>query len=322
MGLIDMQGKVTLVTGGARGIGRGIVTALAGAGASVAIADLRADLAEQTASEVARDTGTHVMALKADVANLVEVQEMTERVLQTFGKIDVLINNAGWDELKPFLQTTPDFWEKIIAINYRSVLNTCYAVLPYMVTRKAGAVVSISSDAGRVGSMGEAVYAGTKAAIIAFSRTLAREHARDNIRFNVVCPGPTQTPPGRGNATAGIWQPGAGTHGAVCAAEAPGKIGRCRPDSCVFSFRCRRLHHRAGDQCQRRTDHGGIMITPPRDRRPPTRPHRSQTMTRRRPGKGRPWPLPQAARTDRQDGAPRSSRAMPACGRHPQGNDR
>jgi 2-hydroxycyclohexanecarboxyl-CoA dehydrogenase len=194
MGLIDMQGKVTLVTGGARVIGRGIVTALAGAGASVAIADLRADLAEQTASEVARDTGTHVMALKADVANLVEVQEMTERVLQTFGKIDVLINNAGWDELKPFLQTTPDFWEKIIAINYRSVLNTCYAVLPHLVTRKAGAVVSISSDAGRVGSMGEAVYAGTKAAIIAFSRTLAREHARDNIRFNVVCPGPTQTP--------------------------------------------------------------------------------------------------------------------------------
>jgi 2-hydroxycyclohexanecarboxyl-CoA dehydrogenase len=194
MGLVDMQGKVTLVTGGARGIGRGIVTALAGAGASVAIADLRADLAEQTASEVARGTGTHVVALKTDVANLVEVQETTERVLQIFGKIDVLINNAGWDELKPFLQTTPDFWEKIIAINYRSVLNTCYTVLPHMVTRQAGSVVSVSSDAGRVGSMGEAVYAGTKAAIIAFSRTLAREHARDNIRFNVVCPGPTQTP--------------------------------------------------------------------------------------------------------------------------------
>jgi 2-hydroxycyclohexanecarboxyl-CoA dehydrogenase len=194
MGLVDMQGKVTLVTGGARGIGRGIVMALAGAGASVAIADLRADLAEQTASEVARDTGMYVMAVKTDVTNLVEVQETIERALHTFEKIDVLINNAGWDELKPFLQTTPDFWEKIIAINYRSVLNTCYAVLPHMVARKAGAVVSISSDAGRVGSMGEAVYAGTKAAIIAFSRTLAREHARDNIRVNVVCPGPTQTP--------------------------------------------------------------------------------------------------------------------------------
>jgi 2-hydroxycyclohexanecarboxyl-CoA dehydrogenase len=194
MGLVDMQGKVALVTGGARGIGRGIVRALAGAGASVAIADLRADLAEQTASEVSRDTVTPVMAVKADVTSLAEVQETTEHVLQTFGKIDALVNNAGWDELKPFLQTTPDFWEKIIAINYRGVLNTCYAVLPHMVSRKAGAVVSISSDAGRVGSTGEAVYAGTKAAIIAFSRTLAREHARDNIRVNVVCPGPTQTP--------------------------------------------------------------------------------------------------------------------------------
>jgi 2-hydroxycyclohexanecarboxyl-CoA dehydrogenase len=194
MGLADMQGKVAIVTGGARGIGRGIVTALVNAGADVAIVDLRDDLAERVASEVARGTGTQVIALKADVANLVEVQETVERVLRTFGIIDVLINNAGWDELKPFLQTTPDLWEKIIAINYRSVLNACYAVLPHMVTRKAGAVVSLSSDAGRVGSMGEAVYAGTKAAIIAFSRTLAREHARDNIRFNVVCPGPTRTP--------------------------------------------------------------------------------------------------------------------------------
>ena len=194
MSFVDMQGQVALVTGGARGIGRGIVMALVGAGASVAIADLRADLAEQTAAEITRGTGAQVVALKTDVANLVEVQKTTERVLHTFGKIDVLINNAGWDELKPFLQTTPDFWEKIIAINYRSVLNTCYDVLPHMVTRKVVAVVSISSDAGRVGSTGEAVYAGTKAAIIAFSRTLAREHSRDNIRFNVVCPGPTQTP--------------------------------------------------------------------------------------------------------------------------------
>jgi 2-hydroxycyclohexanecarboxyl-CoA dehydrogenase len=194
MSLVDMQGRVALVTGGARGIGRAIVAILAQAGGSVAIADLRVDLAEQTASEVCRDTGMRVVAFKTDVTDLVEVRETTERVLQTFGKIDVLINNAGWDELKPFLQTTPDFWEKIIAINFRSVLNACYAVLPHMVARKTGVVVSISSDAGRVGSLGEAVYAGTKAGIVAFSRTLAREHARDNLRFNVVSPGPTRTP--------------------------------------------------------------------------------------------------------------------------------
>lgn len=194
MSLINMRDKVALVTGGARGIGRGIVAALAEAGASVAIADLRATLAAQTASEIATAYGVRVVSFETDLTNLAAVQATTDHVLQDFGKIDVLVNNAGWDELKPFLQTTPDFWDSIIAINYKSVLHTCYAVLPHMVARQAGAVVSISSDAGRVGSLGEAVYAGTKAAIIAFSRTLAREHARHHIRFNVVCPGPTQTP--------------------------------------------------------------------------------------------------------------------------------
>ena len=178
MSLVDMAGKAAIVTGGARGIGRGIVTALAQAGASVAIADVRADMAEQTAAEVGKATGAQVIALKTDVTSLSEVQATTDLVLKAFGKIDALINNAGWDELKPFLETTPDLWEKIIAINYKSVLHTCYAVLPHLVERKQGAVVSIASDAGRVGSMGEAVYSGAKAAIIAFSRTIAREHTR------------------------------------------------------------------------------------------------------------------------------------------------
>jgi 2-hydroxycyclohexanecarboxyl-CoA dehydrogenase len=194
MGLVDMRGKTAIVTGGARGIGRGIVAALARVGAQVAIADVRGELAERTAAEVASETGAQVLAYQVDVTDLEAVRAMVERVLQAFGQIDALINNAGWDELKPFLQTTPEFWDKVIAINFKSVLNTCYAVLPHMVARQAGAVVSVSSDAGRVGSLGEAVYAGAKAAIIAFSRTLAREHARDRIRFNVVCPGPTRTP--------------------------------------------------------------------------------------------------------------------------------
>jgi 2-hydroxycyclohexanecarboxyl-CoA dehydrogenase len=194
MALVEMHGKTALVTGGARGIGRGIVGALARAGATVAIADLRAELAQQAAAEIAHETGARVVAFKADVTDLDDVRATTAHVIQAFGAIDVLINNAGWDELKPFLQTTPELWDKLIAINFKSVLNTCYAVLPHMVARKAGAVVSVSSDAGRVGSLGEAVYAGAKAGIIAFSRTLAREHARDNIRFNVVCPGPTRTP--------------------------------------------------------------------------------------------------------------------------------
>ncbi len=193
MSLIDMAGKAAIVTGGARGIGRGIVTALARAGASVAIADMRADLAEQTAAEMGKETGARVIAVKTDVTSLAEVQAMTDHVVKAFGQIDALINNAGWEAMQPFLQTTPDLWEKIIAINYKGVLHTCYAVLPHMVERKEGVIVSISSDAARVGSMGEAVYAGAKAGIIAFSRTIAREHARDNIRVNIVCPGPTRT---------------------------------------------------------------------------------------------------------------------------------
>ena len=104
------------------------------------------------------------------------------------------MNNAGWDRLTPFLKSTPELWDKVIAINYRGVLNACYAILPHMAERKQGAIVNLSSDSARVGSLGEAVYAGAKAAVIAFSKTLAREHARDNVRVNVVCPGLADTP--------------------------------------------------------------------------------------------------------------------------------
>jgi 2-hydroxycyclohexanecarboxyl-CoA dehydrogenase len=114
-------------------------------------------------------------------------------VLSRTGRIDVLVNNAGWDQFHFFSQTTPEFWEKVIAVNYKGVLNTCYAVLPHMTGRKSGVIVNMASDAGRVGSMGEAVYSGCKAAVIAFSKTLAREYARDNIRVNVVAPGITDT---------------------------------------------------------------------------------------------------------------------------------
>jgi 2-hydroxycyclohexanecarboxyl-CoA dehydrogenase len=153
MSLIDMRGKVALVTGGARGIGRGIATALAHPGADVAIADLRADLAAQVATEIAAAHGTRVAAFEMDVTDLAAVQATTERIIYDLEKIDVLINNAGWDEIKPFLQTTPDFWDTIIAVNYKGVLHTCFAVLPHMVARQAGTVVRISSDAGRVGSL-------------------------------------------------------------------------------------------------------------------------------------------------------------------------
>jgi 2-hydroxycyclohexanecarboxyl-CoA dehydrogenase len=187
---IDLSGKVAIVTGGASGIGKAISKTLAECGAKVCIADINIKEAEKTASEI----GQNSIAVKTDVSSSESVREMVEKVIFNFEKIDILINNAGWDEIKFFLDTDPAFWEKVISINYKGVLNTTFFVLPHMVKRKYGVIVNISSDAGRVGSSGEAVYSGCKAGVIAFSKSIAREHAKDNIRVNVVCPGPTETP--------------------------------------------------------------------------------------------------------------------------------
>ncbi|HXP47017.1 MAG TPA: SDR family NAD(P)-dependent oxidoreductase [Terriglobales bacterium] len=191
---MNLKDKTAIVTGGARGIGRAIVQRLAEAGADVVIGDFRLDEAEATASEIQKTTGRRVRAVRADVTDLKQVETLRDAALQAFGKIDILVNNAGWDRLMPFLKTTPELWEKIIAVNYKGVIHTCYAVLPHMAERKQGSIVNISSDSARVGSLGEAIYSGAKAAVVAFSKTLAREHARDNIRVNVICPGLDDTP--------------------------------------------------------------------------------------------------------------------------------
>jgi 2-hydroxycyclohexanecarboxyl-CoA dehydrogenase len=191
---MNLKDKAAIVTGGARGIGRAIVQRLAGAGADVMIGDFRLDEAQATASEIQKATGRRICAVRADVTDLKQVEGLRDRTIEAFGKIDVLVNNAGWDRLMPFLKTTPDLWDKIIAVNYKGVIHTCYAVLPHMAERKQGSIVNISSDSARVGSMGEAIYSGSKAAVVAFSKTLAREHARDNIRVNVICPGLADTP--------------------------------------------------------------------------------------------------------------------------------
>lgn len=194
MNLGDLKNKSVILTGGARGIGRAIVNTFAEAGANVVISDLRCDEAKTAALNTTETYHTRVIAIQTDVTKREDVEKLRDQAIAAFGKIDVLVNCAGWDRLLPFIKTTPDLWQKVLSINFLGVVNTCHAILPHMVERKRGAIVNISSDTGRVGSFGEAIYASSKAAIMAFSKTIAREHARDNIRVNVVSPGLCDTP--------------------------------------------------------------------------------------------------------------------------------
>ena len=188
-----LKGKTTLVTGAGRGIGRAIALALAHEGAEVGVLDIMRDNAEAVAAEIA-DLGVKALPLTADLTRRSEVDAAVAEALRQFGHLDVLVNNAGWDRMEPFLDSEEPTWDRIIAVNFKSVLHACKAILPGMAERRQGKVIYIASDAGRVGSSGEAVYAGTKGAIIAFSKTLAREVARHGITVNVVCPGLTDTP--------------------------------------------------------------------------------------------------------------------------------
>ncbi len=189
---MDLEGKSAFVTGAGHGIGRAIALTLAREGARVAIVDLDGASAEAVRCEIAR-AGGHARALTADVTRREEVEAAVAATLAAFERIDILVNNAGWDRVEPFLESEEETWNHIIDLNLKGLLYTCKAVLPEMVARGSGKVVNISSDAGRGGSLGQAVYSGTKGAVIAFSKTLAREMARHGINVNVVCPGLTDT---------------------------------------------------------------------------------------------------------------------------------
>jgi 2-hydroxycyclohexanecarboxyl-CoA dehydrogenase len=190
--MLDLENSVAFVTGAGRGIGRAIALALAREGARVAVVDVNGDTAEAVAREI-EAKGGRALALRVDVTRRAEVDAAAAAASTRLGPIEILVNNAGWDRVQPFLQSEEDTWEKIINLNFRALLYTCKAVLPAMVERGQGKVVNISSDAGRGGSLGQAVYSGTKGAVIAFSKTLAREMARYKINVNVVCPGLTDT---------------------------------------------------------------------------------------------------------------------------------
>jgi 2-hydroxycyclohexanecarboxyl-CoA dehydrogenase len=188
-----VSNRVAFVTGGAQGIGKGISEALGAAGFRVAIADLKTDTAQVTADGITA-AGGEAIAVAVDVTDTASVQAAVAEVQEKLGPIEVVVNNAGWDDFMPFLDTTEDFWDRILDLNFKGQLRVLKTVVPGMVERGYGRVVNIGSDAGRVGSSLEAVYSGAKGGIIAFSKTLAREVAASGITVNTVCPGPTDTP--------------------------------------------------------------------------------------------------------------------------------
>jgi 2-hydroxycyclohexanecarboxyl-CoA dehydrogenase len=181
--------RVVLVTGAARGIGRGIAAKCAAEGATVAVTDVD----EVGAAAAAKEIGDAAFPVHLDVTSRQSVGQAVATVLERTGRIDVLVNNAGWDKAAPFLDSTPADWDRVLAISLLGPINVTHAVLPAMVSRKAGSVVNIASDAGRVGSSSEAVYSAAKGGVIAFTKTIAREMARHGINANCVCPGPAAT---------------------------------------------------------------------------------------------------------------------------------
>ena len=187
-----LNGKVAIVTGGGGGIGGATARRFAREGALVAVFDRNLAAAEKVAADI-QQAGGRALALACDITVRAQIDAAVAQVSATLGPIDILVNNAGWDVFMPFTKTQPAQWDQLIAINLTGALHMHHAVLPGMVERRRGRIVNVASDAARVGSSGEAVYAACKGGLVSFSKTLAREHARHNITVNVVCPGPTDT---------------------------------------------------------------------------------------------------------------------------------
>ena len=187
-----LKNKTVLITGAAGGIGQALTVRFAEEGCRLGLIDMNANALEATAQR-ARGAGATATTYAIDITDYNAVKSAVEAFAGEAGRIDVLVNNAGYDKFTLFLDSKPDFWEKVIAVNLKGPINLLHAVLPHMVKAKSGKVVNVASDAGRVGSSGESVYSACKGGIIALTKTLAREMARDNIKLNAVAPGPTDT---------------------------------------------------------------------------------------------------------------------------------
>jgi 2-hydroxycyclohexanecarboxyl-CoA dehydrogenase len=190
---MDMQKRSVVVTGGASGIGKATAFLIAREGGRVLIGDVD----EASGGAVAREGAALQLAveyLPLDLTDKLSIDDFVAAVHRRVERVDALVNGAGWDQIQPFLENPPEMWDRVIAVNLMGAVRLTRGVLPPMVAAGRGKIVNISSDAGRVGSMGETVYAAAKGGLIAFTKSLARELARHRINVNCVCPGPTDTP--------------------------------------------------------------------------------------------------------------------------------
>ncbi|HET8997775.1 MAG TPA: SDR family oxidoreductase [Acetobacteraceae bacterium] len=190
---MKLDGKTALVTGGVSGIGKATALEFARAGARVVVADVNRDGGSAIETE-AKAAGLPIEYVHLDLADLASIDACAAAVLARYQRVDIQVNAAGWDRIQPFLENTPEFMDRVLAINLRGPIGLTQKLVPAMAAAGYGKIVNVASDAGRVGSLGETVYAAAKGGIIAFTKSLAREVARYNITVNCVCPGPTDTP--------------------------------------------------------------------------------------------------------------------------------
>src|SRR5499433_283502 len=189
---MELKGQIAIVTGGGRGIGRAIALELARQGADIVIAEMDQAGAKRTAEEVGA-LGRRSLATTTDVTSRADLRAMVDRAKAEFGRIDILINNAGIYRAASTLDVTEDHWDAIMNINAKAVFFATQAVLPTMIAQKSGAIVSLASMAGKIGSKNNLPYNASKAAVVSMTKSLALAHAADGIRVNCVCPGFVET---------------------------------------------------------------------------------------------------------------------------------
>jgi 2-hydroxycyclohexanecarboxyl-CoA dehydrogenase len=190
---MTFKGKTVVVTGAASGIGRATAVAFARAGAHVLAADINQEAGEDVASTL-RGQGRDADFFRVDITDAQSIEAFRKSALEKRPRIDIVANVAGWGRTEPFVENKPEFWKKLIDLNFLGTVMVSRAFLDGMIERRSGRIITVASDAGRVGSLGETVYSGTKGGVIAFTKALAREMARYDVTVNCVCPGPTDTP--------------------------------------------------------------------------------------------------------------------------------